>query len=209
MAEIVLSAELREEFGKGAARRLRRASKVPAVLYGHGADPVHLAVDGHDAMLALKQRNALLSLEFDGRSELALPKAVQRDPLKGFIRHVDFVLVRRGEKVVVDVTVVVDGAVTGEGVLTIESATLAVRADATALPSGLHVDVTELQVGDSITAGDIELPPGVELAVEPDTTVVTIAAPQVEAEPETGEAVAGEVPEVGESDAGQQNEEQA
>ncbi|HEV8056143.1 MAG TPA: 50S ribosomal protein L25, partial [Nocardioidaceae bacterium] len=109
MSEVKIQAEPRTEFGKGAARRIRRADKVPAVVYGHGTDPIHITLPGHDTMLALKNSNALLSIELDGDSQLALPKQVQRDPIKGFIEHVDLILVRRGEKVTVDVRVHVVG----------------------------------------------------------------------------------------------------
>ena len=110
MSDVKITAELRSEFGKGAARRLRRADKVPAVLYGHGTDPLHLSLPGHDTMLALKTRNVLITLDIDGRdNELALPRHVQRHPLKGNIEHVDLLLVRRGEKVVVEVRIVLVG----------------------------------------------------------------------------------------------------
>ena len=109
MSEVKLTAEARTEFGKGAARRLRRAHKVPAVLYGHGTAPVHVALPGHDTMLALKHSNALLSVDLDGTATLALPKDVQRDPLRGFIEHVDLIIVRRGERVIVDVPLHVVG----------------------------------------------------------------------------------------------------
>ena len=108
-SEVKIQAESRTEFGKGAARRIRRADKVPAVLYGHGTDPVHITLPGHDLMLALKTANALLSIELDGDSQLALPKQVQRDPIKGFIEHADLIIVRRGEKVTVDVPLVLVG----------------------------------------------------------------------------------------------------
>ena len=109
MPEVKLTAELRTEFGKGAARRIRRAHKVPAVLYGHGTDPVHISLPGHETLLALRTANALLSIDVDGQSQLALPKQVQRDPLKHTIDHVDLVLVRRGEKVTVDIAILIEG----------------------------------------------------------------------------------------------------
>ena len=109
MPEVKLTAELRTEFGKGAARRIRRAHKVPAVLYGHGTDPIHISLPGHETLLALRTANALLSIDVDGKSQLALPKQVQRDPLKHTIEHVDLVLVRRGEKVTVDIAIHLEG----------------------------------------------------------------------------------------------------
>src|SRR3982751_4025309 len=110
MPEVKLTAESRTEFGKGAARRLRRAAKIPAVLYGHGADPVHVALPGHATMLALKHANALLALDLGGTTTLALPKAVQRNPVRGVIEHVDLLIVRRGERVTVEVPLHVTGA---------------------------------------------------------------------------------------------------
>ena len=120
--EAKLQAESRTEFGKGAARRIRRADKVPAVLYGHGTDPVHITLPGHDTMMALKHggANALLSIELDGDSQLALPKQVQQDPVKGFLEHLDLIIVRRGEKVTVDVPIIVTGEAAAETMVTTE-----------------------------------------------------------------------------------------
>ena len=136
-AEVKILAEPRTEFGKGAARRIRRASKVPAVLYGHGTDPVHITLPGHDLMLALKTANALLSIELDGDQQLALPKQVQRDPIKGFIEHADLVLVRRGEKVVVEIPVVLRGESPTEALVTLQHTTVAVEAEATHIPEAI------------------------------------------------------------------------
>lgn len=190
MSDATLTAERRTEFGKGPSRRLRRADKIPAVLYGHGMDPVHLVLPGHDTSLALKHANALLTIEVEGEdTRLALPKAVQRDPLRGTVEHVDLVVVRRGEKVVVDVPVVTTGEVVSGAVLSIEHAVLSIRAEATHLPGEIEVDVEGLEVGTTVTAGDITLPEGVELVTDADAAVVLVAAPQVEAEA-AGEAEA-------------------
>jgi large subunit ribosomal protein L25 len=180
MSEIVLSCTPRVEFGKGAARRLRRADQVPAVVYGHGTDPVHLALPGHDTMLALKQRNALVTLAVGDERTLALPKHIQRDPLRGSIEHVDFVVVKRGEKVVVDVAVHTVGDVLGHGILTVEHATLSVRADATNIPTAVEVDVTGFEAGASVHAGEIVLPDGVELVTDAEAVVVLVAGPAAE-----------------------------
>lgn len=194
MSDVTLSAVKRTEFGKGPSRRLRRAHQVPAVLYGHGADPVHLALPGHETALALKNPNVLITLQIEGeKPQMALPKAVQRDILRGFVEHVDLVVVRRGEKVVVDIPVHTEGDPESGAVLTLEHPTLSVRADATALPPGVTVDVTGLVPGTTITAGSIDLPAGTELVTEPDAAVVLVSAPQVEEE-----VVAEEVP-VGEA----------
>jgi large subunit ribosomal protein L25 len=202
MSDATLTASRRTEFGKGPSRRLRRDDKVPAVLYGHGMEPVHLVLPGHDTALALKHANALLTIEIAGEpDQLALPKAVQRDPLRGTVEHVDLVVVRRGEKVVVDVRVVTTGDVASGAVLTLEHAVLSIRADATRLPGEIEVDVEGLEVGTTVTAGEIALPDGVELVTDPDAAVVLVASPQVEAaaEPEAGE---GEEP--GESGGGEE-----
>ena len=203
MSDNRLQATKRTEFGKGPSRRLRRADLIPAVLYGHGTDPVHLALPGHDTALALKNPNALLTIVVEGDADqLALPKAVQRDAIKGFVKHVDLIAVRRGEKVVVDIAVHVEGDPESGAVLTLENSTLSVRADATALPEGVTVDVTGLGAGSTVTAGEISLDEGVELVTDPEAAVVVISAPQAEAEPTAGEEVAeGEVPTVGETDA--------
>ncbi|MGH1561880.1 50S ribosomal protein L25/general stress protein Ctc [Mumia sp. DW29H23] len=195
MSEIKIKAETRTEFGKGAARRIRRDNKVPAVLYGHGIDPIHVMLPGHDLMLALKQPNALLSVEVEGDAQLALPKQVQRDPIKGFIEHADLLVVRRGEKVTVDVPVVVTGdAISGSMVVT-ESPTVAIEAEATHLPEQIEVSVEGLEAGAQIKASDLELAKGSALAVDGDVLIVNVVAEataeQVEAELEEAEAEAG------------------
>jgi large subunit ribosomal protein L25 len=196
VAEVKIQAESRSEFGKGAARRIRREHKVPAVLYGHGNDPVHITLPGHDTMLALKTANALLLIEIEGgESQLALPKQVQRDPLKGTIEHVDLVIVRRGEKVQVDIAVHVEGEAVGGALVVNESPTILVEAEATHIPDGVTVSVEGLDVGAQIHASDIALPSGTTLAIDPETLIVNVtAAPtaeQLEAELAEAEAEAG------------------
>uniref|UniRef100_UPI003B3B2A0E 50S ribosomal protein L25/general stress protein Ctc n=1 Tax=Pseudactinotalea sp. TaxID=1926260 RepID=UPI003B3B2A0E len=178
-----LAATVRTEFGKGAARRTRRAGLIPAVLYGHGTDPIHLALPSHDTFLALKgNANALLTLEFDGRTELALTKDVQRDAVKRTIDHLDLVIIRRGEKVVVDIPVHVEGESAPDTIHTVESQTLSVRADALSIPEGLVASIEGLEEGDAVRASDIVLPEGVELETDPETTVVVISVPRASAE---------------------------
>ena len=175
MSEVKLTAQPRTEFGKGAARRLRRAHQVPAVLYGHGTAPVHVALPGHQTMLALKHSNALLDLDVEGRSTLALPKDVQRDPVKGTIEHVDLLIVRRGEKVTVDVPLhIVGEAVTG-ALVTTELNTLSVEVEATMIPGAVEVDVTDLAIGTQIHAKDVVLPAGSTLQTDPEALVINIA----------------------------------
>jgi large subunit ribosomal protein L25 len=199
--EVAISAEPRTEFGKGPARRTRRAGKVPAVLYGHHTEPRHVTLPGHEVLLALRTANVLIRLEgLPGGAELALPKAVQRDPILGSVEHVDLLLVRRGEKVTVDVPVTIIGEVAPDGLLDQQLVQIEVEAEATNIPPGIEINVEGMAIGASVHAGDLTLPSGVTLAEEPDALVLhVIAAPtaeQLEAEigvPEAEEAAA-EVP---------------
>ncbi|OIK01508.1 50S ribosomal protein L25/general stress protein Ctc [Streptomyces colonosanans] len=186
MSEVKIAAETRTEFGKGAARRIRRDNKVPGVLYGHGSDPLHLTLPGHELLMALRTPNVLISLDIDGKAnELAIPKAVQRDPLKGFLEHVDLLLVKRGEKVAVEVPVHTEGELAAGGnLLEHVLAALPVEAEATHIPEALTVSVAGLQAGASVLAKDITLPAGVTLTVEEDAVVLQVLAAQAEEAPE-------------------------
>ena len=201
MPEVKIAAEARTEFGKGAARRSRREGKVPAVLYGHGTDTRHLTLPGHDLMLALKTPNVLLRLDgLTSGSNLALPKAVQRDPVKGFLEHVDLILVRRGEKVTVEVPIRVSGDIApGDGMLNQLLVQIPVEADATNIPQGIDVDVEGMELGQTVHASDLKLPPGVSLQVEPDTLVLHVIAQQVAEEPEAEAEAAEGAPEAPEA----------
>jgi len=181
MSEVKIAATLRSEFGKGAARKIRRDSKVPGVLYGHGSDPVHVTLPGHELLLALRTPNVLLSLDIEGKNELAIPKAVQRDPLKGFLEHVDLLLVKRGEKVTVEVPVVAEGELAAGGNL-LEHVlnTLSVEAEATHLPESVTVSVEGLEAGASVLAKDITLEKGVTLVTDADAVVLQVLAAQAE-----------------------------
>ena len=192
MPEVKLIAELRTEFGKGAARRIRRADKVPAVLYGHGTDPIHIALPGHETLLALRTANALLSIEVDGSSQLALPKQVQRDPLRHTIEHVDLVIVRRGEKVTVDVAIHLVGEAGPDTLVVVDHNTVPVEAEATQIPEQIVVSVEELPPGTQILARDLQLPDGSSIDLDPETLIVNITnAPTAEAlEAELAEAEA-------------------
>jgi large subunit ribosomal protein L25 len=189
MPEVKIAAATRTEFGKGAARRIRRENKVPGVLYGHGSEPLHLTLPGHDLLMALRTPNVLISLDIDDKSnELAIPKAVQRDPLKGFLEHVDLLLVKRGEKVTVEVPVHTEGELApGGNLLEHVLAALPVEAEATHIPQHVTVSVQGLEAGASIHAKDIALPAGVRLAVEEDAVVLQVLAAQAEEAPEGGE----------------------
>jgi large subunit ribosomal protein L25 len=171
-----LVAEKRTQFGKGAARKIRRDHKIPAVMYGHGAEPVHITLPGHDTMMALKVANALLTIVIDGDEQMALAKDVQRDPIKPVIEHVDLVVVRRGEKVTVDVPVHVEGEAAPETVVTIDAQTVQLEAEATHIPENVVVSVEGLQAGTQIKAADLELPAGSTLVLDGETLVVNITA---------------------------------
>ena len=191
MPEVRIEAELRTEFGKGAARRTRRAGRVPAVIYGHGAQVRHLSLPAHELMLALKTPNALIRLDgLRGRAGLALPKAVQRDPIKGSIEHVDLIEVRSGEKVTVEIPVRVTGEVFPGGLLDQQLVQIAVEAEATHLPDGVDVDVEGMEVGTAVHAKDLALPEGSTLQVDPEALVLHVLAErtQEQIDAELGEA---------------------
>jgi len=174
VSEVKLTAAMRTEFGKGAARRLRRAHQVPAVIYGHGTDPVHVSLPGHATMLALKQSNALLTLDVEGKPTLALPKAIQRDAIRGTIEHVDLLLVRRGEKVTVEVALHQVGSAAAGTLITTVLNTLSVEVEATSIPTSIEVDLAGAQAGTAIHAGDITLPAGATLVTDPEAIAVQI-----------------------------------
>ena len=203
MPEVKLIAELRTEFGKGAARRIRRADKVPAVLYGHGTAPIHIALPGHETLLALRTANALLSIEVNGSSQLALPKQVQRDPLKHTIEHVDLVIVRRGEKVTVDVAVHIVGEAGPDTLVVVDHNNVPLEAEATQIPQRIVVSVDELPPGTQILARDLQLPEGSSIDLDPETLIVNITnaptAEALEAELAEAEAEAGIEPTMAET----------
>ncbi len=193
MPEVRIAAETRDEFGKGAARRSRREGRVPAVLYGHGTETRHLSLPAHDLMLALKTPNVLLRLEgLKHDSEIVLPKAVQRNPIKGLIEHVDLILVRRGEKVTVEVPIRVTGNIAPDAMLEQQLVQIAVEAEATNIPQGIDVDVAGMEVGSAVHASDLKLPRGVSLQADPEALVLHVVAQPTAAEPEPE---AAEVPE--------------
>lgn len=192
-----IKAETRTEFGKGAARRIRREHKVPAVLYGHGNDTRHVTLPGHETMMALKHggTNALLELDIDGDTQLALTKQVQVDPIRRTLEHIDFVAVRRGEKVTVQVPVSVVGEAAPETLVVLDTNEIELEAEATNIPENIEIDIEGFQVGTQVTAGELTLPAGSTLLLDPEALVVNVlAAPtaeEVEAELEEAEAEAG------------------
>ena len=178
MSEVKLTAEPRTEFGKGAARRLRRDNKVPAVLYGHGMQPVHVALPGHATMLALKHSNTLLELQIDDKKTLVLPKDVQRSPLKGFIEHVDLLVVRRGEKVTVEIPVHLVGEAAAGTVVATEVSTLLIEVEATKIPGAIEYDLAGAVQGARVHAGEIPLPEGAVLVGDPEALVIQVGSAQ-------------------------------
>ena len=189
MPEIRLEAQPRNEFGKGAARRARREGLVPAVVYGHGTTPVHVNLPGHALMLALKTPNVLFTLAIEGKDEFVLPKAVQRDPIKRSLKHVDLLLVKRGEKVTVEIQINTEGELApGGNLLEHILNTLPLEAEATHLPESVTVSIEGLEAGHSILAKDITLPKGATLAVDPEAVVLQVVSAQVEAPTETEES---------------------
>ena len=201
MSEVRIAAEPRTEFGKGPSRRIRRANKVPAVLYGHGEQPRHFTLPGHELMLALKHdSNALLTLQTADGDQLALPKVIVRDPIKGYLEHVDLVAVRKGEKVTVEVPIHLVDEAAPDTLIDQQTMTLTVSADATALPEFVELSIKGKRAGSSLSAGDVKLPAGTTLAQDPDHVIVAILgviseeeleAELAEAEAELGSGQAG------------------
>ena len=201
MSEVRIAAEPRTEFGKGPSRRIRRANKVPAVLYGHGEQPRHFTLPGHELMLALKHdSNALLTLQTADGDQLALPKVIVRDPIRGHLEHVDLVAVRKGEKVTVEVPIHLVGEAAPETLVDQQTMTLTVSADATALPEFVELSIKGKRAGSSLSAGDVQLPAGTTLSQDPDHVIVAILgviseeeleAELAEAEAELGSGQAG------------------
>jgi len=189
MSEVRIVAEPRTEFGKGGARRTRRAGKVPAVLYGHGQPPRHIALSHHELLHAFKSdagTNVLLTLDLGDGTELALPKDVQRHPIKGSFEHVDLVIVRRGEKVTIDVQVIVTGNVSSDAILDQPNTSVSLTVPATSIPDSVTADVDGLQPGSHVLAGQLTLPGGAKLESDPEIIVAAAllkpTAAQVEAE---------------------------
>ncbi len=201
--EIKISAESRTAFGKGASRRLRRDDKVPAVMYGHDTDPIHLSMPGHDTLLALRTANALLSISIDGgEPQLALPRQVQRNPLKGTLTHVDLLVVKRGERVVVEVPLVIIGDEDlAEGIVMADMMAIELEVEATRIPANIEINVAGWEVGRQLAAGELELPEGAVYTGEDDDLILSInivreeieeSAEGEELEGEEGEATASE-----------------
>jgi large subunit ribosomal protein L25 len=176
MAEININGSKRTEFGKGASRRDRRAGLVPAVIYGHNAEPQHVALPSRELATALKASNVLLNVSFDGKSELVLPKSVSKNPLTGIFEHIDLLVVRKGEKVTVEVPVHTEGQYDKDGILEHVNNTIEVESEATSIPSFLVLDLTGMPADTSKTAADVQLPAGTTLVSDPELVVVHLSA---------------------------------
>ena len=174
MTETKLVATIRTSFGKGAARSVRREGNIPAVMYGHGTEPVHISLPGHQTMMALKLTNALLTIEIDGKDQLALAKDVQRDVLTRFIDHIDLVIVRLGEKVTVDVPIHVVGTAVVDTVVTVENNTVQLAVEATQIPERVEVSVEGVKPGTQILARDLVLPEGAQLVTDAEILIVNV-----------------------------------
>ncbi|MDF4251118.1 50S ribosomal protein L25/general stress protein Ctc [Streptomyces sp. WMMB303] len=193
MADVSINATVRDEFGKGSARRLRREERVPAVIYGHGAEPVHVALPSYDMMMALKTPNVLINLDIEGKKQLVIPKAVQREAIRQFLVHVDLLVVKKGEKVQVEVPIHIEGELApGQNLIEHVYNTLPVEAEATHIPESVTVSVEGMDVGDQVLAKDIALPGNTTLAIEGDETVISVLAAQAEEPSAEGEEGEGE-----------------
>jgi large subunit ribosomal protein L25 len=183
-------AERRENFGKGFARRLRAAGQIPAVIYGHGTDPVHVALPGHQVSLLVRRANALLELDLDGTHQLTLVKDIQRDPVRQIIEHIDLLLVKKGEKLQVEVPVLVVGESAPGTMVNLDTATLRLEVEATHIPERIEISVEGREEGEHITAGDIALPKGATLTDDPELLIVAVSVPASGADEEAAEEAA-------------------
>jgi len=187
-------ADVRTSFGKGFARRLRAEGKIPAVIYGHGTDPVHVALPGHQVSLIIRRANAVIDLELEGKSQLVLVKDVQKDPVRQIIEHIDLLVVKKGEKVAVEVPIVVTGESFSGTIVTVDVATVKLEVEATHIPEHVEVSVEGLHEGSHITAGDLVLPKGATLVDEPELLLVAVSLPAAEVAEEADEAAAEAAP---------------
>ena len=186
-----LVTEVRDTFGKGVARKIRAKGKIPAVIYGHGTEPQHVTLPGHETALILRKSNQVLELDIQGKTQLALVKDVQKDPVRQIIEHIDLIVVRKGEKVTVDVPVHIEGESAPGTVVNQDSNTLSLEVEATHIPENIVVSIEGLEQGAQILAKDLALPTGASLITDPDTLIVGITG---EAEQDLGEETETEAP---------------
>ena len=170
-------AELRENFGKGYARRLRASGKIPAVIYGHGTDPVHVALPGHQVALLIRRANVVLELDVNGTQQLTLVKDVQKDPVHQIIEHIDLLVVKKGEKIQVDIPIVLVGESAPGTIANLDAVSISLEVEATHIPQNIELDIEGLEDGTHITAADLKLPKGAVLVADPETLVVAISVP--------------------------------
>ena len=199
--KLTLESTVRTEFGKGASRRIRANNQIPAVIYGHGADPQHIVLPGHATMMALKNPNALLNIDIDGETQLAVAKDVQRHAIKPLIVHVDLLTVKKGEKIIVDVAVHIEGEPVPGTIHVVEQNSIEVLAEATNLPEFVTVSIEGMDDGDKVLAGELELPEGSELAGDPEHLIVSVTIPRTVEEETAGDEEAVEGEEATEEDA--------
>ena len=176
-----LVTEIRDNFGKGAARKIRALGKIPAVIYGHGTDPVHVTLPGHETALILRKSNQILELDIDGTEQLALVKDVQKDPVRQIIEHIDLLVVKKGEKIQVDVPISVVGESFAGTIVIVDAVSVSLEVEATHIPQHVEVDVEGLEEGAHITAADLKLPKGATLVTEGETLIVAITVPSASA----------------------------
>ena len=192
MVDNHVAVDIRTSFGKGAARKLRAAGKIPAVVYGHGSDPLHVALPAHETTLIARRANALIELKMTEGEQLVLIKDIQRDPVRQIIEHLDLVIVRKGEKVTVDISVHVEGEPYSGTMVQLEHSAVSVEAEATHIPEYVTVNVDGLEEGAQIRAGELVLPDGATLVSEPDMLVLSIQEPPKVVEPEPAATAEGE-----------------
>lgn len=180
MVDNNLTAELRTRFGKGAARKIRAIGKIPAVIYGHGTDPQHVTLPGHELMLIIRKANQIITLDIEGTPQLVLVKDVQKDPVRQIIEHVDLIVVRRGERVEVEVPIHVEGESYPGTIHNLENTSITVDVEATHIPERFIVSIEGFEEGTQVTAGQVDLPAGANLVTDPETLVVAISVPQLD-----------------------------
>lgn len=187
-----LVTEARDTFGKGVARKIRAAGKIPAVIYGHGTDPVHVTLPGHETALILRKANQVLELDIAGKVQLALVKDVQKDPVRQIIEHIDLIVVRKGEKVTIDVPVHLEGESAPGTSVNQDANTVSLEAEATHIPESIVVSIEGLEQGAHILASDLKLPAGATLITDPETLIVGITGEQAQDLGEETEAESAE-----------------
>jgi large subunit ribosomal protein L25 len=190
MVDNNLTAELRTQFGKGAARKIRAIGKIPAVIYGHGTDPQHVTLPGHELMLIIRKANQIITLDIEGTPQLALVKDVQKDPVRQIIEHVDLIVVRQGERVEVEVPIHVEGESYPGTIHSLEYTSITVDVEATHIPESFVVSIEGFEEGTQVLAGQVDLPAGAKLVTDPETLVLAVSVPQLDLTTDAEDAAA-------------------